>query len=909
MEIYIVALLKNMKSDIVGYRLVDIDDNNKVKDVNKQLLINVLSNNKLKLANAKLHSGTIKGISYPISNLPSVYDDGSCEKNKCVILKMINKQYMLSNVLGSIALCSNINSIRGNIINLDNKITEETDKASIITKDVNIANEYYKLSKIVSNSSIKIFDSKDYVIKAVPTNTFKNGIYLSTLIFRGNLKLDKNIANQALSIESIIIDKDVEFCSVTFNTIKDKLRYPTFYVVKGNKYINYLEKYRSPIIICDTLDDALKNVYKNESDNKLNKYDMMLQDNEYNILLDDKYRRNIDYLYKLLYSLHNKKELNPTEIVLDTSKFVEVSLEEYGDNLNNKVKTYCKNALKVVTGSNKNQKQFKRYKSMCNFVTTLLDNDKRLYSNEIKELFKSNSSYINNANISCFNVETYNSIECLNFIGTLTVDLITNIVSILIIVYRNNLVFMTPFIEDVYRDRVISAKRLLPFNYKDLFYEYRYASVANEVNIGDNIDTKNPKIHGAEFPSDFSIEIRDSFFDDCILVGWTLNKNDFKGSSKNDTILELLVLNTNNCMVYLIKALCYFDVDIIDDLYSIKGIKTGGVIVDKIGLCDIDKYADMLMDFYRASDNVKNNNSIKIASMNKVEIDNLFSADAAFDMSSNNNILLAAKYIYSHNIDDWKSRRLDKMAMMLIIKSGLLGKASVSLNRLKKTNLNNTVLKIDDGLYVMEYIVTKSNLVSKTTNLIGLIESSSPMSSTKLFYESELPLSLIIKSLYIIGYALYNKPDTNIVKISDEKINIDDFLCLFTPITYTNYYDGIKFDLAIEKCSGYTFLIGETWDTDFYAIFRFKEYRDAIDFLYGTIMTNKFNIDALLALYDGIVQPEKLSKLWHIDANYSMEDNWLMRLRFNIMHGLPNNYPYAFDDYGVFDKLAKQPEH
>jgi len=74
MYINVIGIIKNSSMQTVGYRLLDTDDNNKIKDVTKAQLVSVLQKKLLKVENIELvDNKTIRGKYYSLELLPKIY--------------------------------------------------------------------------------------------------------------------------------------------------------------------------------------------------------------------------------------------------------------------------------------------------------------------------------------------------------------------------------------------------------------------------------------------------------------------------------------------------------------------------------------------------------------------------------------------------------------------------------------------------------------------------------------------------------------------------------------------------------------------------------------------------------------------------------------------------------------------
>lgn len=96
MNVYVIGTVRDARSKILGYTLLDTDDNNRTVQVDKQNLINAVRSGKLKLVNAKLNKNAIQGTCYSLGLLSyHVFKYGKQEYvNKGVlVLDRINNDY------------------------------------------------------------------------------------------------------------------------------------------------------------------------------------------------------------------------------------------------------------------------------------------------------------------------------------------------------------------------------------------------------------------------------------------------------------------------------------------------------------------------------------------------------------------------------------------------------------------------------------------------------------------------------------------------------------------------------------------------------------------------------------------------------------------------------------------------
>ena len=143
MFVSIIGILKDNENKTCGYRLLDIDDNNRVIDVTPIQLINVLKQKKMKIHNAKLVGNKIVGIYYSINDLPIIYNN-RCESTKLVLLLNIdNSTNIVSDCNGNVQKISQtfihsyytlINKTHDGRLLCPHKTTKVSEHENIISK-------------------------------------------------------------------------------------------------------------------------------------------------------------------------------------------------------------------------------------------------------------------------------------------------------------------------------------------------------------------------------------------------------------------------------------------------------------------------------------------------------------------------------------------------------------------------------------------------------------------------------------------------------------------------------------------------------------------------------------------------------------------------------------------------------
>lgn len=153
--------------------------------------------------------------------------------------------------------------------------------------------------------------------------------------------------------------------------------------------------------------------------------------------------------------------------------------------------------------------------------------------------------------------------------------------------------------------------------------------------------------------------------------------------------------------------------------------------------------------------------------------------------------------------------------------------------------------------------------------------------------------------MYISGEARANSVDTPYCKISNDRINIDKFICLSTAISEDFNTNKIKILLAIDKINCDAYLLGEWMDIEFYTILRFKNIELGIRYFNKLKRTDGKNTLNLCASAVNILRG---------DTGYVGDFNKILLCRKEVMKGVPNNYPFFSANEALLNILAKQPK-
>ena len=123
MYVNVIGVIKNLRLETIGYRLLDTDDKNKVMDVKREQLISVLNSGKLKVENVELVNGkTLRGKYYSLDLLPCIMNEQQ-EYQKLIALCIIdNMTIRIASCAGNVVdiVKAQLPNIAPSLINMTN---------------------------------------------------------------------------------------------------------------------------------------------------------------------------------------------------------------------------------------------------------------------------------------------------------------------------------------------------------------------------------------------------------------------------------------------------------------------------------------------------------------------------------------------------------------------------------------------------------------------------------------------------------------------------------------------------------------------------------------------------------------------------------------------------------------------
>lgn len=731
------------------------------------------------------------------------------------------------------------------------------------------------------NAKFSIFDTgKMPELSKIPTHCFAECKNIDTIIINDNIKsVDEQAFVNVKGLNKIIISgkasgfNNKAFSRINFNNIP-----PRFYVVSTNEEAKKLLKQRK---IEFTIIDKIEDIINNGNETALStqsKYKLIIGGNtKYQELLKEPYIHHIDKLYKLVNEL-DELDSNGIEKFsnkqLNTSKFLELELCRY-NSINTNINLFYnkfKEAFAVRGYGEKMNEYTDKFVGICNFITTLYNNCKELYT---EDFINSADSIGNICLKDVIYIGTHYAIVILKASTTPKVDM-----EWIAIILDNKIVFQTPF----------KMESLLRTNTKFSIIQKSFNSgfaLTDYLTQGDRYvidDTKQMiTVDNVELPSEYINSIINVLYNNFILIGNIEKPGTFNAKKPTSAlfydligqkfvemqgIFEWMHLGTGkNKIIGIIKYR-------IERIYDLKDITSSDVEYFKYWL--------------KSNKNEQLYNMIKLNSMSKDKIDSMFNDITQYDLDGNQELCLLADYIYKNNIRNIVE--MNNIAADYLLSTTLFDDFKPSISACDKKNYKKKVTPLDvPGKMLLHYITDESDLFGNY-ELLAIIDSKTSTTKGNTLRLSRLSINSIIASLYCCGEyrAHYLNTTKPTCKITNDKINIDEYTVIGTLASRNLANNGFKFLIALDKLNCDVYLLLELWDMDFYKLFRFKDIHDLLIWLL------KCNKTELMQLGITIT-----------DHDYKKESTYT-EVRNAILDGYPNCYPYVLTNGDLFKILAKQ---
>lgn len=738
--------------------------------------------------------------------------------------------------------------------------------------------------KALAFSFYKEFDTNCIPkVTKIPKYCLAESRLLDTLIINENiLEIDQNITVNCFNLRNVVIGQSVKKINKNaFNNIKKGLP-PTFFVIENSYAHKFVVEKCYPHILIESVDKYTESLNKRTAQEvTIAKYAVLLRDSEYDWLLKEPAKFNIDFWFRTIKQLEEDKPLSKLE--LDTSKFVNISIYKY-PGISEKYEKYLE-----IFNSPENKKPYEGYSenkfiALSNLITTLGDNCIYCYEED----------FINSIGLYGINCKQPIYLDENNAILLIFSAICGVEVSFIQIIQNKNIVFQLPFkVEDICESHSTNSEIL---TYKTWFFAPNY-SIAPLFKCGDGFLANNKYINNVEIPIELITKLEENLKSTLLYIGTTFNnelENETKISNIDGKAIDLLYYDVVDSLFVEMSSLVDYKVDV-DTKVKIKN-REYFKIKNIYKLSEIDKIdKQYFAEYKKAINNKINNNGIRLLSVSKQDMDNMFNDASQFDVNGDKEVWQLADTVFKSEVQS--ANTLKPGIMEKLLKTTLVEQIEISMNKCNKKNYDKKLYIIENSdKVVIEYTTNIKNSIGNTTYIIGLIDGNTRLSDTKVLYASERSLNSLIQTLYLIGAERDINKDikTPLNKITNEKINPDAFIFAFTFMTLDFSTTGLKIHLAFDRMNGDSYILADIWDTDFYTIFRFKNYKDAKETFARMVKSTKDQNEVL----------DIINKI--NDVYTGVIHNALYKIRNTILEGYPNNYPYIYYDLDLFNKLAKQ---
>lgn len=715
---------------------------------------------------------------------------------------------------------------------------------------------------------------------------FISNWYINTVVLDRNIvKLDKNCFKDCHQLETIILSESLtEFSAREFSRIKGN-KVPTVYAVKGSTAHKKLNTNTSiNLVVVDSIEEARDIVFNSAKTEEIKraKFDVLLPDTKYSDLLNEPYKKDISFTYKMMMELDANERASDTP-ALDTRKFRSLPLSQFEsfDKMMDRFR-------KIDCGEDCSN----IFIGFSNLITKFLDNCDWCYT----------EPFIDSMN-RLGNPQATRILTCDNKAQIVVVKF--NVIKeayLLAIIVEDVIQFMTPMkmlqSYDINATSFGFEMQLLNALTRP-FDDRKRVSIGKYLTPGDFIADQEIEIESPIIINNAKIPIRyyNKFFDNIIgtfkIIGDIDSGKLVTGPSAPSKVHQLLLYDMIDQLI--VETKC--KVLLSSNTPRIRGFQQINVVrvytLDEIN--QIDQKYFKSFPLYCMNRDDKTNNIIKLMSMSKAECDEAYNNKENYDTEGDMNLCYLGELIYQHNITSVDDLIQKPGLLKRVFDTHVYQDAPVSLREIKnkpEVYTKDIVTQLSNGKeFLMQFVAAGSMYV------VGTLTGTTPMSSKKVFKYSFISLQGVIRLLYNIGYARSCGVQPKL-GITDKNIHeISDFHFL-NAIAFNNYNTtGIKVHIAIDKANGDSYLIGEVWDTTYITLFRFKSYFDAMNFI-TTAKNDKRLENALENLVDCLSYGR--------DSRFEYT-NALMSIRRQIMDGLPNNYPYIDAFPNLVARLAKQP--
>lgn len=734
-------------------------------------------------------------------------------------------------------------------------------------------------------------------VSVIPYEAFSSS-YIITAIFGNNIrKIGKGIFDKCSNLKTVIFGDNIEEMETGLFSKCETESSIKVYVTRKSLANKKIRKSNKVIVISvDSVEEAIEMEYNNNtSENKQYKFDMLLAGTKFECLLHKKYRDYVGYLYALFKSIQNDEPyLSNEELILDRSKFGDISIDRIP-----KLREIVENAIKreeVDTQVLENRREFI---SLSNLITTVSKNYMYMLTDEIIDKI---NNKVHVQSMGCY-IEVCKDAQIL-MVRLVDKDNVDIVATTIMIIYKDRLVYLTPFYNSDYIKNEMGNIRSALI-YSTARKRHSNVGLGTALVPGDILTYVyggDTTINNKPIPYELLSVMQENLDSTLRIIGIKDFNKKSKQKNREQIIYDALMIEVQNGK--LIELSCKLSFD--DNSTRLRNLSEEQVKrvydIQDIGSIDEGFTCDLIKGF----NNPKINSMLTHILMSDSTKDDIRANVDNYETTGDKNLIYLGELIYQNNIKSIDDVVKNRQLLKRILDSHLYENANISMNYIKKHELNYKRESIKP-LGVKNEILLEFKAIANDgmqLHIAGVADGETTMNSKKFLMGSLQSVDNNIKLLYTIGLSRSNGAIRNNPGIDNSKINIDEYYVINSIGLKNFYHRGMKLLLAMDKFNADTYVLAEVWDTDFYKLFRTKTLANGVMLMrYLTTVTSKG-----ISVQDKVI--DLIDYLNNTSSSVRVEDNFLILLREEIMQGLPNNYPYSgMSPTDLVDILAKQPKY
>lgn len=748
------------------------------------------------------------------------------------------------------------------------------------------------------------------------------GYGVRTLIINKNIEhISEYAMQECVTIQNIILDDTNIADTLKLNMFKQS-RAVRVFVLRGSKAATAFSKWTKHFMVTevDSIEEAKNIVFTELGKDNIAKYKVILTGTPDEWLVDDKYKNNISFLYKMISN--SRKNIPGHELELDTSKFKEVDGR------------MVKYLHKDLSGVDKYSVP-EGYKHSNRFVAL---------SNLITKLFK--------PSMYAYNERLLNHLDCVGWATSAKIiytdELNNNIYQINITEVQNSLRYSLLVIEEFGIIKYVCDVMMYNYYLENTIgeadpmltgaYNIRFRQPITEYSIthllkqGDRVYTDQFStgnvISSVSIPGmvDFTKAANPRMIinDTWLMIGF---KRETKIMSKrtvkvlfydliSQQLIETSVENGSSDAISLkvsvaqrvehknVSKLGFIDQVLIEKVHEFEELST----LDKEYFDTLKGYYNSGMRFEILADIIKPKEEKEKILMNR---DN-------YDIGENKKICDFAEYVMNTITSETELKQFPQTIKqyLALIESGILRKSSENLKGLEKKEgkyVCNERHKITNNLgKEIEYIEYGPSIGLKNGNgfkdyrpyFVGIITPlGKTRNKTELFECSIQPSKLLRVMREIAKNRRSNTSGQILDRVTNKPIYRERFIVIKKDLIEYGDREPYNVYIGVEKQGGNVFVLSSYDEQDVYTFLRFKDICTAFDFLQVSIGEGQgeYNTVAIAEVMNSEVDTIEL------------KNSEIGRIRIAITDGLPDGAPLykvtCLTKYKtMMSQISKQPK-